>query len=174
MEILKCNATPNNVYYVEYKGQLCQCKFIRTESSGGTPVYVLNIAQRGIVKIPANRNLHFDKWYRNSKLPSILYERVEDYRTNKPIIDDYGSTSNCYNSSFITPLFKRCSVCNCGGSIHTWKWNGHKAVKHFLSATNLFWCWDNDGFHCALNELEDCYPSKEDCERNNTISVVTF
>lgn len=174
MEILKCNADYNKIYYVESKGQLYQCTFIRTELKSGTPVYVLNIAQRGIVKIPANRTLHYNQWYRNSKIPSILYESVEDYRNHTPIIDDYGSTCNCYNTPFVDKLFKRCKTCNCGGSTITWKWSGCKAVRHIVPLKNISWHWDVTGFHCELNDLKDCYRTKEECEKNSLMTVVTF
>lgn len=174
MEILKCNADYNKVNYVEYEGQLYQCKLIRTESASDTPVYVLNIAQKGIVKIPANRNLHFNEWYRGSKIPSILYASIEDYQNGTPITDEYGSMSNCYNSKFIEPLFKTCQTCNCGGGVYLWKWNGSKAVEHIVNMQNAVWYWDNEGFHCNLNDMIGCYRTKEECEKNNTISVVTF
>lgn len=174
MEILKCNADFSKVYYVEIKGNLHQCKLLCTESSNRYPVYVLDVAQIGVVRIESNRQHHFDKWYRTSKIPSILYDSVESYRNRKPIIDDYGSTGNCYNSSFIMPLFKRCSVCNCGGSVYTWKWDGCKAVKHIVNMSKVTWYWDAEGFHCILNELEGFYKTQHDCEVNNELSVVTF
>lgn len=107
MEILKCNAEYNKVYYVEIEKVLYQCKLIRTEIGVRNPLYVLDVAKKGIVKIETNnRQRYFDQWYRNSTIPSILYESVEDYRNGKPIIDNYGSTSNCYNTPFIDKLFK--------------------------------------------------------------------
>ena len=174
MEILKCNADYNKVYYVEFGGQLCQCKLIRTEAMDNTPVYVLNVAQMGVVRIEALRNRYFDQWYHRSEIPSILYDSVEDYRRGKPITDNYGSTSNCYDAPFVDKLFTRCKPCNCGGYTITWKWNGCKAIKHIVNFKNISWQWDNKGFHCILNDLEDCYRSEEECERNSSISVVTF
>jgi hypothetical protein len=126
------------------------------------------------VRIQADRFHYFDKWYHTSKIPSILYESVEDYRNGRPITDEYGSASNCYNSKFIEPLFKTCSTCNCGGSVYTWKWDGCKAVKHIVHTSKVTWYWDADGFHCVLNELEDFYKTQHDCEVNNKISAVTF
>jgi hypothetical protein len=174
MEILKCNADYNKVYYVEFKGSLHQCKLIRTELASDTPVYVLNIAQKGIVKIPANRNLYFNEWYRGSKIPSILYASIEDYQNGTPIIDDYGSTSNCYNAPFIDKLFKYCKPCNCGGSTITWIWRNCKAIQQMVHMRKVSWYWDCDGFHCSLNDLIGYYRTKEECERNSSISVVTF
>lgn len=174
MEILKCNADFNKVYYVKFNGSLHQCKFIRTMGGAHIPLYVLDVAKVGVVNIEARRSECFDKWYRSSEIPSVLYNSVEDYRNNKTIMDNYGSTGNCYNSSFIVPLFKRCSTCNCGGSVYTWKWDGCKAVKHIVNPSKVTWYYDADGFHCGLNELEDCYKTQHDCEVNNKISVVTF
>lgn len=174
MEILKCNADYNKIYYVDINGRLRQCKLIRTESAQKYPVYVLDVAQIGVVRIEAERFRHFDKWYHSSKIPSILYESVEDYRNGKPIIDEYGDTGNCYNSRFIEPLFKTCSTCNCGGLVNTWKWDGCKAVKHVVNMQNAVWHWDADGFHCNLNDLYGCYRTKEECIKNNEVSVVTF
>lgn len=174
MEILKCNADYNKVYYVEFNGTLRQCKLIRTESSEKNPCYVLDIALMGKVRIQADRFRHFNKWYHTSKIPSILYESVEDYRKGKPITDEYGSTGNCYNSKFIEPLFKICSTCNCGGSVYLWKWDGCKAVEYIVSMNSVCWHWDADGFHCNLNDMQGCYRTKEECIKNNEVSVVTF
>lgn len=175
MEILKCNADYNKMYYVEMYGKQHQCKLIRTESSKPVaPVYVLDVAQIGLVRIQADRFHHFNKWYHSSKIPSILYESVEDYRNRKPITDEYGSMSNCYNTGFIEPLFKTCSTCNCGGLVYTWKWDGCKAVKCIVNMQNAVWYWDADGFHCNLNDMQGCYSTKEECIKNNEVSVVTF
>ncbi len=175
MEILKCNADCNKVYYVVYENALRQCKFIKTIGNGNSiPMYVLNIANIGIISIQALRQTEFKSWYHSSKIPSILYESVEDFQNKKPIIDDYGCTSNCNNSKFIKPLFKRHQPCNCGGSTYTWKWNGYKAVKCIVSLHNVEWSWDNNGFQCSLNEKNDRYKSEEDCIKNNQIQIVTF
>lgn len=175
MEVLKCNAEFNRVYYVEVNGSLRECKFIRTEGGGQlTPYYVLDIALMGKVKIQANRQRFFDKWYYSSKIPSILYESVEDFRNNNPIMDEYGSTGNCYNSTFIVPLFKKCSTCNCGGSVYLWKWDGCKAVEYIVSMNNVVWNWDAEGFHCNLNNMTECYRSEQECIKNNEVKVVKF
>lgn len=175
MEILKCNAEYDKVYYVVFDNTLRQCKLIKTIGSEKTiPMYVLNIAQIGIVSIQAPRQSEFKSWYHSSKIPSILYESIENYQKNKPIIDDYGSMSNCYNSKFLRPLFKFHQPCNCGGSTYTWKWNGFKAVKYIVSLCNIDWSWDNNGFQCLLNEQNDCYKSEEDCIKHNQIQIVTF
>lgn len=174
MEILKCNADYNKIYYVEIEGSLYQCRLMRTESRAFVPMYVLDVAQLGLVRIPVKRLLHFDRWWRDSTIPSILYESAEDYRNGKPITDEYGSTSNCYNIPFVCPLFKCVSTCNCGGSVITWRWNGCKAIQHIVKTQDIAWHWDSKGFHCILNDLKDCYRTKEECEKCNTVNVVTF
>lgn len=174
MEILKCNADYSKVYYVELNGSLHQCKMIRTESYKHSPCYVLDVASVGEMRIQVDRFRHFNKWYYSSKIPSILYESVEDYRNGKPITDEYGSTGNCYNGVFIAPLFKTCSTCNCGGSVYTWKWDGCKAVKHIFNTSEVTWHWDADGFHCNLNDMQDCYRTGEECIKNNEVMVVKF
>lgn len=175
MEILKCNAEFNRVYYVEVNGSLRECKFIRTEgSSKQNPYYVLDIALMGKVEIQANRQRFFDKWYYNSKIPSILYETIEDFRNNQPIMDEYGSMSNCFNRNFIEPLFTKCSTCNCGGSVYIWKWDGCKAEKYIVNMNNVIWHWDAEGFHCSLNDMKGCYRSEKECKDNNEILVVRF
>ena len=175
MEILKCNAEYNKVYYVEIEKVLYQCKLIGTEIGVRSPLYVLDVAKKGIVKIETNnRHRYFDQWYRNSTIPSILYESVEDYRNGKPIIDNYGSTNNCYNAPFIDKLFKHHKPCNCGGSIITWKWDGCKAVQYIVNMNSVCWYWDSNGFHCNLNDEQGCYRTKEECLKKNEISVVTF
>jgi hypothetical protein len=175
MEILKCNAEYDKIYYVVYQNTLRQCKFIQTKGTAHTiPMYVLNIAQIGIVSIQAPRQSQFNSWYHSSKIPSILYESVEDYRKNKPIIDEYGSMSNAYNGKFINSLLKYYQACNCGGLTYTWKWNGYKAVKHIANLRNVEWFWDNNGFQCPLNEQIDCYKTEQDCIKHNQIQIVTF
>ena len=175
MEILKCNAEYDKIYYVVYENTLRQCKFIKTIGNADSiPMYVLNIANIGIVSIQALRQRDFDSWYHNSKIKSILYESVEDFQNKKPLIDEYGSTRNCYNNKFISPLLKYHQPCNCGGSTYTWKWNGYKASKYIVSLHNIEWSWDNNGFQCVLNEQIDCYKSEQDCINNNQIQIVTF
>ena len=175
MEILKCNAEHDKLYYVVFQNALRQCKFIKTIGVGyNTPMYVLNVANVGIVSIQALRRQDFNNWYHNSKIKSILYASIEDYRNNKPLIDNYGSTSNCYNSKFIIPLLKFHQPCNCGGDTYTWKWNGYKAGKHIANLSNVEWSWDINGFRCSLNEQVDCYKSEQECINNNQIRVISF
>ena len=175
MEILKCNAEFDKVYYIVFSNALRECKFIKTIGNGNDiPLYVLDIANIGIVNIQALRQQEFHSWYYKSKIKSVLYESIADYQNNKPIIDDYGSTSNCYNSNFIRPLFKFHRPCNCGGSTYTWKWNGYKADQYITSLHNVEWSWDKNGFHCSLNEQIGCYKSEQECINNNQISVITF
>lgn len=173
MEILKCNADYGKVYYVEIRGSLHQCRLIRTESTTLYPVYVLDVAKIGETRISAKRGKHFDMWYHRSIIPSVLYESVENYRKGKPIIDSYGSTDNCYNAGFISGLFKHCSTCNCGGSIYTWRWDGCKAVRNIVSP-KVAWTFDGGGFHCSLNDMSNCYRTKEECEADNEINCVSF
>lgn len=175
MDILKCNADTNKIYYVVYENTLRQCKFIKTIGNGhNIPMYVLDIANVGIVSIQALRMEEFNSWYHKSQIPSILYESVEDFRKNKPIIDQYGSTSNCNNSKFLRPLFKFHRPCNCGGDTYTWKWNGYKAIQYYVDLDNINWYWDNNGFQCSLNEEIEHYKSEEDCMKHNQIQIVTF
>ena len=174
MEILKCNAEFDKIYYVEVQGTLRQCKFIRTEFGERNPYYVLDIAGMGIVKISCDSFRHFNKWYHTSTIPSILYASINDYLKNKPIIDNYGSTGNCYNSDFIKPLFKHHVVCQCGGSVTTWKWNGCRAEEYIVGVSKISWTWNENGFHCVLNEMSNCYRSKSECETNSCLLVVAF
>lgn len=182
MAILKCNADFDKVYYVEYRGELRQCKLIRTESGNAsnryTPCYVLNVAGLGEMHFLCLACRYFVSWYRTSKMPSILYESVDAYRMGKPIEDNYGSTSNAYNTSFIKPLFHHHSPCNCGGSTYTWKWDGCKAVCYEVKEmSEIPWTWDKEGFHCYLNDDEyysDCFRSEKECRDANKIKVVKF
>jgi hypothetical protein len=181
MEILKCNAEFDKVYYVEYRGGLRQCKFIRTESGNShnryIPCYVLDVAGLGEMRFEFPRQNLFDSWYRTSTAPSILYESVESYRMRKPIIDNYGSTGNAYNCRFIEPLFRHHSTCNCGGYTYTWKWDGCKAVCYTIeNMSKIPWTWDKDGFHCTLNDERNsgCFRSEKECIAANKIQVVTF
>lgn len=176
MTILKCNADYDKVYFVEYNGTLRECKLIRTEGGLARGVYVLNVAGVGETHFDC-LSRRFNQWYMSGKLPSILYASVEDYKKGNPIMDEYGSTSNAYNFSFLDPLLKYHDPCNCGGYTYTWRWNGVKAVCHSVDVSRTAWTWDENGFHCSLNDenaWKDCYKSKEACERANTISVVGF
>ena len=174
MEILKCNAEFNKIYYVEYNNTLCQCKFIQTYGTDTQCYYILDIAGFGIQRIPYKRQLHFDKWYHTSETDSILYQSIEDYKKHKPIKDNYGSTSNGYNCDFIRPLFKYVSPCHCGGYTYTWKWNGVRAVEYIVSLKNEYWFWDNNGFHSTLNHLSGSYKSAKECEMNSKLKITTF
>ena len=175
MEILKCNATTEKVYYVVYQNALRECQFIKTMGNGDSiPMYVLNIANVGIVKIEALRQQDFHNWYHNSTINSVLYESVDDYRNKKPLIDNYGSTGNCYNGKFIRPLLQFHEPCNCGGLTYTWKWNGYQAVKYITILSDIEWSWDNQGFHCSLNEQMNCYKSEKECNDYNQIRVIRF
>lgn len=179
MEILKCNADYNKVYYVEVNGTLCQCKLVRTESGNAqtqyTPMYVLDVAGKGIMRFVAGRRVHFDSWWRGSVIPSILYESVEDYQKSKPILDNFGSTGNAYNYKFLEPLFKYYDPCNCGGDTITWKWDGCKAVSYTVKDMHLIsWTWDENGFHCDLNNAVGFYRTKKECEQANKVQVVKF
>ena len=176
MEILKCNAKHDRIYYVEYQNALRECKFLKTIGKGyDIPMYVLNIAKIGIVTIQALRQRDFHRWYHASKIQSVLYASIEDFQNKNPLIDAYGSMNNCYNSQFITPLFKYHQPCNCGGSTYTWRWNGYQAVRHIVSLSDIVWSWDNNyGFQCSLNEQIDCYKTEQDCLDSNQIRVITF
>lgn len=180
MEILKCNADFDKVYYVEYRGTLRQCRLVRTQAGNPTnrytPVYVLDVAGVGEVVFAFPRQQRFDTWYRTSRTPSILYESIEDYRKGKPIEDNYGSTGNAYNCRFIEPLFRYHSPCNCGGDTYTWRWNGVKAVCYSVDMSGVYWTWDRNGFHCALNDSPDAdgFRTRKECEDANKVEVVKF
>ena len=67
MEILKCNADTTKIYYVVYKNALRRCKFIKSIGNGNSiPMYVLDIANIGIVNIQALRQKEFNSWYHKS------------------------------------------------------------------------------------------------------------
>lgn len=175
MEILHCTADYDKIYYIEYENALHECKFLGTESGYKTsPVYVLNISGLGVVRIPFQIMNAFDTWYRGSCAKGILYESVEDFRNGLPIMDEYGSTDNAYNSQFLNPLFSTCTPCNCGGDTYTWSWDGTKAVRYIVNWNGTRWSWDKRGFLCSVNEMEGWYATKEECEKANSINIVKF
>lgn len=172
--VLKCNAEFNKIYYVKYQNSLRECKFIRTEGYNYKCYYVLNIAGVGIINIEHNPNHNsYPDWWRTSLTPGILYESIDAYRKQTPITDNYGTTENAYNHRFIQPLFPNYSVCNCGGGIYTWKWDGCQANRYKITG-HVSWKWDEDGFTSNLCFREDCFPSKSSCEEANQIEVVKF
>lgn len=145
-----------------------------TTSSSGNAVYILDIAGVGIKNIELSR-LTAIRGGRDSKVPGILFETIADFQKDNPILDEFGSMNNAYDSGFIQPLFKKCSVCNCGGDIYTWKWEGVRAQRHMVLPNAVRWHWDENGFHCSLNEMEGWYSSKEECEKAaGNINVVKF
>lgn len=172
--ILKCNAEFERIYYVKFNNTLRECKFLGTRGFNHKCYYILNIAGVGVIEIEYHpqRGATPD-WYRTSHTPSILYESIDAYRKGKPIIDNYGSTDNAYNSRFIEPFFPSYDVCGCGGGIYTWKWNGCNAVKYGVSV-NLQWSIDENGFKSNLYNYEDYYSTKQKCEQANQIKVVRF
>lgn len=176
MDVLKCNADPDKIYYVNIGGKLYQCRILKTKGRGNTlPMYVLDVAHMGEIEVLA-RNDHesFNLRYHKSTTPGVLYESVEAFKKNTPVMDSYGSTGNCYNSQFLEPLFKTCNVCRCGGLVTAWKWDGAKAVKVIVNLKEVEWTWDRSGFHCALNDAEGLHRTKEECEKANDIEVVEF
>lgn len=176
MEVLHCTANYGQIYYVEYKGRLHECRLVRTESREKSAAYVLDVADEGEVIFQFNRHKHFDAWYNSSKAPSILYESIEDFRRGKPITDEYGSTGNVYNADFMRPLFLYHLPCTCGGDMKTWSWDGVRPVEYNVNTSRVFWSWDERGFHCSLNDPwhSEEYRSAKECEAANSIQIVRF
>lgn len=174
MYILKCNAEFDKVYYVELDNTLFQCKLIRTEGGPETyPVYVLDVATKGETRVKMRR-VYIDVWYKTSKIPSVLYESVDDFRNDTPITDNCGLTSNCYNRQFTEPLFKNCTLTSSSAQVAAWKYTGCKAAEVRLTGDVMYWTWDRDGFHCGVNDIPGIYRTKEECEDANKINIVTF
>jgi hypothetical protein len=177
MNILKCVAEYDKVYYVVYKNKIHQCKFIATELVNGEACYILDVAGVGTISIP-NRIPSGGGWWNSSRCESILAESPEDIRRGKYLLDWYGTTNNAYNSRFLEPLFPHYDVCVCGGGILFWEWDGIKAVCYRVQENvPIYWRYDKDGFHCSLNrmpDIEDRYPSRKACEDAHEPEVVTF
>lgn len=176
VSILKSNAEYGKSYYVDFNG-LRECKFLGTQGrSSSCPCYHLDIAGIGetLVRFSPSHD-SFLKWWNTSKTNGILYESVEDFRKGNPIVEDYGTTANAYNSGFLSPLFPHFKVCGCGGGIYSWRWYDNRATL-FAINTEVVWSWNKDGFMCNIERDTDGrdYSSKESCESANEVEVIKF
>ena len=180
--------------YTRFQNAFRECIFmgtkgIKNEKGYTNSYYVLNIAGVGETLIEFDRFHQFDNWYHGSRCYTPLYPTLEDCmnKTN-PITAMYGTTDNCYNSSFMEQFFPECSVCNCGGTIYAWAWNGTDAVQVRCSLTSAEYTIDAEGFHRVgrvysvgyadsygmCRDLGKVYPSKAACMAEHKAEVVTF
>lgn len=193
MEILKVNYPIGSKCYTRFGNAFRECIFLGTKGAKNKrgvvdSFYVLNIAGYGTTLIEFDRFGQFDSWYHGSKCNTTLYPTLDDcMRKTNPITAMYGSTSNCYNGGFMQPFFNDCSVCNVGGSIHGWVWNGTDAVQVYCAFSSAEYCIDADGFHHNgvvesvgyIGRLGMCrgkkvYKTKNACMADNEALVVTF
>lgn len=195
MEILKVNYEIGAKCYIRFHNAFRECIFLGTkgvECKDGRvcSCYMLNIAGVGETLIAFDRFGQFDHWYRGTTCYTELYPTLKDCmdKTNC-ITAEYGSTDNCYNSRFMEQFFPECSVCNCGGTIYGWAWDGTDAVKVICHITSEEYTIDADGFHkvgevraswYVDNLLRKCYNlgkiyrTRADCMAEHKAEVVTF
>ena len=194
MEILKVNYEIGAKCYARFQNAFRECIFmgtrgIKNQKGYTISCYVLNIAGIGIVNLEFDRFNQFDNWYRGTTCYTTLYATLDDCmnKTN-PITANYGDTENCYNSKFMEQFFPECSVCNCGGTIYGWAWNGTDAVQVRCSLSSAEYTIDENGFHREgrvfsigyadsyemCRDLGKIYPSKAACMAEHKAKVVTF
>lgn len=163
IDILKCSADFDKVYYIEFEGAIRQCKLLATEGTGKQAYYVLDIAGIGTRKVMPKKG-HGSNWWYTSTIESILAESPEHISKRLYIKDQYGSTCNAFNSSFMEPFFPNYNVCGDGGGIYFWKWNGIRP-ELFKVTGDISWRMDRKGFHCILNDqTEGRFSRKKKCE----------
>lgn len=196
MEILKVNYKIGAKCYTRYQNAFRECIFLGTkgikreeQTNYADSFYVLNIAGIGETLIQFDRAGQSGNWYRTTKCNTPLYPTLDDCMNKTNCITAmYGTTSNCYNAAFMRQFFPECSVCNCGGNIYAWAWNGTDAVKIICGLTSNEYLFDKDGFHrngevfaiaragicSAFENFCKIYPSKEACMAENKAEIVTF
>ena len=194
MEILKVNYEIGAKCYIRFRNAFHECIFmgtrgIKNQQGFTKSCYVLNIAGIGIVNLEFDRLGQFNNWYNSTTCNTILYATLDDcMNKTKPITAKYGSTSNCYNGKFMEQFFPECSVCNCGGTIYGWAWDGTDAVEVRCSLSSAEYIINANGFHREgrvfsigyadsyrmCNDLGKIYPSKAACMAEHKAIVVTF
>ena len=71
INILKCSADYNKIYYIEYEGAIRQCRLLATEGTDEQAYYVLEIAGIGTRKIePKDKDTQ--SWWYSSTVESVL------------------------------------------------------------------------------------------------------
>lgn len=175
INILKCSADYNKIYYIEYEGAIRQCRLLATEGTDRQAYYVLEIAGIGIRKIePKDKDTQ--SWWYSSTIESVLAKSPKHLSNKKYLKDKYGSTNNSYNSPFVSPLLPNYSVCDCEAGIHYWKWNGIRPELNSVEGS-VNWRIDSKGFHCSLNDHpEERYSTKIRCEdaHKNDYKIIKF
>ena len=194
MEILQVNYPIGSKCYTRFENAFRECIFLGTKGVKNEEkgvihsFYVLNIAGYGTTLIRFDRLGQFGLWYHGSKCDTILYPTLDDcMRRTNPITAMYGTTSNCYNGGFMQPFFNDCSVCNVGGNIHGWVWDGTDAVQVYCKFSSAEYCIDADGFHhygvvepvgyigrLGMCKEKKVYKTKNACMADNEALVVTF
>ncbi len=194
MEILKVNYEIGKKCFMRFNNAFRECIFLGTkgvknEKGCVVSYYILNIAGVGETLVKFDRFNQFDKWYHSTLCNTILYPTLEDCKNKTNCITAmYGSTDNCYNGKFMKQFFPECSVCNCGGTIYGWAWNGTDAVVVSCRLTSAEYSIDENGFHkegrvmsCSYTDsynfcgdLGKIYPTKAACIAEHEANVVTF
>ena len=197
MEILKVNLQYGSKCYLRHDGAIREAIFNGTKcvdkvNGGYAYCYMLDIAGIGERLVEFDRFHTFDDWYRNTTCKTCLYPTINDCVNHRNAISaNFGSVSNAWNAKFMRPYFPNFSVCDCGGYIHSYAWDGTQAV--FLSAklNDRTWTMDKYGFRIdepmniiwsvqgAYRTFGRFYPTKtyrtkQECEADNTPIVVTF
>ena len=192
MEIVRINNLAfGEKCYIKHDGAIRECIFNGTMTTEKGVAMNLNVAGIGTRNMMFPRFNTFDKWYHGKAAPCGLYKTIEDCKANRQLTAMYGSTDNCYNSSFMQPFFKNVSVCNCGGSCYAWWWNGIEPIRVFVALPKGYF-EDEDGFrfdgnfriigtpdnllrifHREVSE-DELYMTKSACESEHEAKVITF
>lgn len=170
----------NKTMYLVYNGVLRQfrikkayifpftCQYVNEDYIGGIHcVYLMDIAGIGELHVVGN--------FWGYAFDFNIYESIENYK--KGVSIDLRGKYKYIDLDYMKKLYsKYCSIEM--NKLYRYVWNGI-AAEPILWNTNISLYIVYDGKKCSLpKELEDMsyegYPSKEECEKDNTINVACF
>jgi len=166
------------VFYMVYEGTLRQFKILKgylffgnegcapnAYTSACDDMYLIEIAKVG-------RMFVYGKY--GTSLPFTFYKSVEDYKNGNPVEQNYPYIGVFGLKEIVQNVFS-CEVDKRYDFPKRWKWDGATAQCYRVSLP-LYLEYDGEGeFHAPIwFNSYDGYTSKEECEEDNEIKVVTF
>lgn len=169
----------NKTMYLVYEGALRQFKirrefifpfnFTRKISNGFFSkyirnVYLIEVAGIGELYVLANQ------WH--YAFDFSIYETIEDFKVN----NHYNKCEEMKLDEIKKLYAKHCSFLN--DIAYQFEWNGVSVDKcKWVDNVSLFFTFDGKEYALPkelANTIFDLYPSKEECENNNTINIIGF
>ena len=193
MRILEVDYPINTKCYIAFDGAIRECIFLGTKGINEGNItniyYMLFVAGEypGIIYVKFDSMSAMSGLWRDTRCKTILYRTIEDcINHTNPIQANYGSTSDCYHAKFMQKFFQNCKVCNVGGHIEGYCWNGIEAVPVTCSLDSDEYTIDEHGFsmkgqvHPAWSGMKmlegdaRVYRTKQECKNDNQVKVITF